>query len=173
MATNLRISGAQAFPYSESDIRVNFRHPRRVIAAANANITTGGSQGQFYSADHGETWSQSSLPLIPGDLFHSDPAVDWTADGTAWSITIGIDGAFNLRMRAYNSTDGGATWTFDATFSGGQTNADKGMMWVDHSPGSSFRDNIYTIWHNGTPVFVNRRVASTGTWQVPIQVERR
>lgn len=171
MLTNLRSSGAQAFPYSESDIRVNFRHPRRIIAAANANITTGGAQGQFYSEDHGETWGQSSLPLISGDVFHSDPAVDWTSDGTAWSITIGIDSTVSiLKMHAYKSSDGGATWTFDATFSGVQTNADKGMMWIDHSPSSLFKDNIYTIWHDGAPVFVNRRVASTGTWQVPMQV---
>lgn len=173
MATNLRISGAQVFPYSESDIRVNFHHARRVIAAANADIgltAAAQGQGQFYSEDHGETWGQSSLPLLAGDILHSDPAVDWTSDGTAWSATIGIDGAFNLRMLAYKSTDGGATWTFDATFSGAQTNADKDMMWIDHSPSSPFKDNIYTIWHNGAPVFVNRRLASSGTWQAPQQI---
>jgi hypothetical protein len=173
MARNLRISGAQVFPYSESDIRVNFHHQRRIIAAANADIGTIAApqgQGQFYSEDHGETWGQSSLPLLPGDILQSDPAVDWTSDGTAWATTIGIDGAFNLRMLAYKSADGGATWTFDANFSGAQTNADKDMMWVDHGVNSPFKDNIYTIWHNGGPAFVNRRIASSGTWQAPLQV---
>jgi len=71
-------------------------------------------------------------------------------------------------MRAYKSTDNGVTWTFDATFSGGQTATDKQMLWVDHSPMSPFKDNIYVIWHNNDPVFINRRTA--GGWQTPIQV---
>jgi hypothetical protein len=73
-------------------------------------------------------------------------------------------------MRAYKSTNNGATWTFDATFSGAQTQADKQIMWVDHSATSPFKDNIYVIWHNGTPAFVTRRTGPTGSWQTPIQV---
>lgn len=54
--------------------------------------------------------------------------------------------------------------------SGTQTQTDKQMIWVDHSPVSPFKDNIYVIWHNGTPVFVNRRTGPSGAWQTPIQV---
>jgi hypothetical protein len=165
-----RISGAQTIPISESDIRVNFKNPCKIIAAANAT-TEGVGQAQFHSSDGGATWSQTNLPLISGDLLHGDPNVDWTSDGTAWSITIGIDSSVtNLQLRSYKSTDGGASWAFDGTASGSQTAADKEMMWVDHSPTSPFKDNIYVIWHNNEPVFVNRRTGPSGSWQTPIQV---
>ena len=30
-------------------------------------------------------------------------------------------------------------------------------MWVDHSASSAYKDTLYAIWHNGTPVFMNRK----------------
>ncbi|HSN88269.1 MAG TPA: exo-alpha-sialidase, partial [Thermoanaerobaculia bacterium] len=68
------------------------------------------------------------------------------------------------------STNNGATWTLDGTFSGSQTNADKQIVWVDHSNTSAFKDNVYACWHNGLPQFVNRRVGSGGTWGTPLQI---
>lgn len=166
---NRRISGAQITPRSETDIRLNYNDPNKIIAASNAIGSS--RQAQFYSADGGTTWGQTTLPLVLNDSLHSDPTVDWTSDGTAWATTIGIQGAgATLQLRAYRSNDGGATWTFDATLSGNQTNTDKQMMWVDHSPTSPFKDRIYVIWHNGLPAFVNRRTGPAGAWQVPIQV---
>ncbi|HEV8630366.1 MAG TPA: sialidase family protein, partial [Thermoanaerobaculia bacterium] len=166
---NVRLSGAQSNPRSESDIRVNYWNTSKVIGASN-NIGGSGQQAQWFSSDGGASWSQSSLPLASGDSFHSDPTVDWTSDGTAWSTTIGINSAGTvLKMRAYRSTDGGATWTLDNTFSGTQSSADKQMMWTDHSASSSFKDSIYAIWHNGNPVFFNRRRA--GSWLAsPVQI---
>jgi hypothetical protein len=165
-----RISGLQTAPRSESDIRVNYWDPTKIIGGSN-NISGSGTQAQFFSIDGGMTWGQTNLPLITGDAFHSDPTVDWTSDGTAWATTIGINAAATqLRMRAYKSTDNGATWTFDATFSGAQTSADKQIMWVDHSNTSPFKDNIYVIWHNGLPAFMARRTGPAGSWQTAIQV---
>jgi hypothetical protein len=44
-------------------------------------------------------------------------------------------------------------------------------MWIDHSPTSAFQDQIYATWHNGTPVFFNRRTTGTGAaWQTPAQL---
>ena len=84
------------------------------------------------------SWSQTTLPLATGDAFHSDPTVEWTSDGTAWSTTLGINSsATQLRLRAYKSTNGGASWTLDATPSGSQTSTDKQMTWVDHSATSA------------------------------------
>ena len=165
VGTNRRISGLQGTLRAESDLRVNFRRPRRIIAASNAV----GPQAQFWSTDGGQTWRQTTLPLLAQDLTHSDPTVDWTSDGTAWATTIGITG-LNLELRAYRSADRGRTWRFDATFSGTQTAADKQMMWADHSRTSPFRNNIYVVWHNGRPVFVNRRTGPAGAWQTPIQI---
>ena len=165
---NLRISGAQVTPRSESDIRVNYWDPTKIVAASN-NITGGGSQSQFYSTDGGASWGQTVLPFVLGDVVHSDPTVEWTSEGTAWSTTIGIQGA-TLRMRAYKSVNNGLSWSFDNTFSGTQTAPDKQMMWNDHSSTSAFKDTIYACWHTGTPAFVNRRTGAAGSWQAPIQL---
>jgi hypothetical protein len=165
-----RISGLQTAPRSESDIRVNYWDPMKIIGASN-NISGSGTQAQFYSTDGGATWNQTSLPLVGSDTFHSDPTVDWTSNGTAWSTTIGINASTGaLQMRAYKSVDNGATWTFDATFSGSQTEADKQILWVDHSASSPYKDNLYAIWHNNNPAFMNRRTGPAGSWQTPVQV---
>lgn len=165
--TNVRISGAQTRALSESDIRVNPWDPRKIIAAAN-NLGGSGRQAQLYSTDGGATWGQSELPLLPGDAFHADPSVDWTSNGTAWATTLGINSHGTLRLHAYKSVDGGATWTWDATVSGGQSRADKPRMWIDHSAASPYRDNLYACWHNGLPQYVNRRTAAG--WGTPLQI---
>src|SRR6185295_14235107 len=103
VGTNTRVSGLQTVPRSESDIRINFWNPLLVIASSN-NIGGSGQQAQYYSSDGGATWGQSFLPLVSTDNFHSDPTVDWTSNGTAWSTTIGIKGN-TLKMRAYQSTN--------------------------------------------------------------------
>lgn len=163
------ISGNPGIPRSESDIRINPFTPSKIIGASN-NIGGNGMQAVFFSSNTGATWGQTQLPLVTGDSFHSDPTVDWTSDGTAWSTTIGIDAtATILIMRSYKSTNGGASWTFDATFSNG-TNNDKELIWVDKTATSPFKDNIYAIWHNGLPVIVNHRTGPGGAWQTPIQI---
>jgi hypothetical protein len=167
---NLRISGSSSSPRAEQDVRIDFWNPNRVIAGAN-NLGGSGLQAQFYSTNGGASWGQTTLPLVTGDAFHSDPTVDWTSDGTAWATTIGINSTgTQLRMRSYKSTNGGASWTFDATFSGSQTSADKQMMWVDHSASSPFKDYIYVVWHNGLPAYANRRTGPAGSWGTPVQI---
>jgi hypothetical protein len=167
--TNVRTSGAQTSPRSESDIRINFNNPSLVIAASNA-IVSGGHQAMFYSSNGGSTWGQTTLPFTTGDAFHSDPTVDWRSTGVAWSTTIGINSTgTQLKMRSYNSSTNGSSWAFDSTFSGTQTSADKQMVWIDHSATSSFKDSIYACWHNGNPAYVNRRTA-TGAWGTPVTV---
>lgn len=166
---NVRVSGAQTSRRSESDIRIDFWNPNRVISASN-NISGNGQQGQYWSTDGGATWQQTNLPLATGDAFHSDPTVDWTSDGTAWTTAMGINSsATQLRMRAYRSTNGGATWVLDGTFSGSQTQTDKQMTWVDHSATSPFANNFYACWHNGTPQYFNRRTSS-GWGATPLQL---
>jgi hypothetical protein len=167
VGTNVRNSGAQTSPRSESDIRINYWNPSLIIGASN-NISASGQQAQFYSSNGGVTWGQTFLPLTSTDTFHSDPTVDWTSNGTAWSTTIGIKGN-TLKMRAYLSTNNGATWTFDNTFSGSQRATDKQIMWADHSATSPYKDTIYVCWHNGNPLYVNRRTAA-GWGATPIQV---
>lgn len=166
---NLRISSPAPNPRSESDIQVFELDPRRIVAASN-NIEGSGRQAQYWSTDGGLTWGQTELDLVPGDGFHSDPTVGWTSDGTAWSSAIGVDEEFSgLRLRLYKSTDGGSTWSFDSTISGDQEATDKQMVEIDTWQGSPFRDSMYAIWHNGPPVFMNRRRAD-GSWGTPRKV---
>ncbi len=63
----LRISGLQPNPRSESDIRINFWDPSRIISASN-NLSGSGLQAQYYSFDGGATWGQTVLPRLPGVL---------------------------------------------------------------------------------------------------------
>lgn len=170
--SDFRISGASANPRTEADIRLNYGDPSRIIAAANDNGT--GVQAMFFSTDGGTIWSPSTtnLPLAAGDVGQSDPAVDWTSDGIAHALCIGFDaGQVNLRTRAYQSIDNGATWTLEATLSGAQNGADREIIWVDHSPTSPFKDQVYATWHNGVPVFFARRTAGAGgAWQAAVQL---
>ncbi|MFN0110516.1 MAG: hypothetical protein ACKVZH_16800 [Blastocatellia bacterium] len=164
-----RISGAQTTPRSESDIRVNYFDPTKIISGSNA-ITSGGHQAMFYSTDSGATWGQTSLPFTGSDGFHSDPTVDWTSDGRGWSSTLGIQGS-TLRLRNYFTTDNGANWTFEDTPSDAQTSVDKQWVWVDHNAASPFFNQQYAIWHNGTPAFVSFRTAGAGgVWSAPLQI---
>jgi len=166
---NLRISGAQTTSRSESAITINVNNPTQILAASNS-ISSGGKQAIFYSSNSGATWGQTVLsPFFTGDAFHSDPTADWTSDGNAWSLTIGINNAGSkLHMRSYKSTTGGSTWATDATFSGTQTATDKEMLWVDHSATSAFKDTLYSCWHNNNVGYVNRRTASS--WGTAIKV---
>ncbi|HEX4955441.1 MAG TPA: sialidase family protein [Thermoanaerobaculia bacterium] len=170
-AGDRRISGPQLRPRSESDIRINFWNPNQIVAGSNNLDGFSGRLGIYYSQDGGATWGQTTLPLVSTDDYHGDPAVDWTSDGTAWALTLGIRGTSlnELRVRAYRSTDGGATWTFDGTPSGSQRGADKERLWVDHSAASPYRDTLHATWRasNG-PTWVARRTAAG--WQKAVRV---
>lgn len=166
---DLRISGASANDRSESDIRLNIYNPDLVVAASNDLVAA--TMPQYVSTDGGATWTTSSLPAQPGDIFQGDPEVDWSSDATIWSLALGLDGAFNLRLYAFSSPDNGATWNFDATVSAAQLAADREIIWVDHSATSPFKDQVYAVWHNGTPVFFSRRTPGAGgTWSAPNQL---
>jgi hypothetical protein len=167
---DLRISGMQTTRRSESDIRINYFDTTKIISGSN-NIGGSGQQGMYYSLDSGGTWAQSVLPLVLDDSFHTDPTVEWTSDSRAWSTAMGIQGN-TARLRNYFSTDNGATWIYEATPSGDQTAVDKQMVWADHSASSPYKDQMYAIWHNGTPAYMNRRTAGPdGTWlAAPVRV---
>jgi hypothetical protein len=171
-----RISGAQTSSRGETAIRVNRYEPRRIVAASK-NLEPGAPEGYsgqqmaiFYSSDGGASWGQSYLPWAAGDLHMGDPSVDWTSDGTAWATIVGVNASSPLLIRAYRSTDGGATWTLDNTLSSASGFNDKDMMWVDHGPTSPFKDNVYVVWDVDGVGKMARRIGATGSWQAPIPV---
>lgn len=166
---DLRISGTSTSPRSESDIRVNVGDPSKVLASSNDIANP--ALAVYYSTNGGASWSTTALPTQPGDTFQADPAVDWTSDGTAWALALGVDASNNIRLYAFTSTDYGANWTFVTTVSGAQTGADRELIWVDRSATSPYKDQVYAAWHNGVPFFFARRTSGTaGTWQAPVQL---
>jgi hypothetical protein len=166
--TNVRLSGAQTSPREESDLRFNYGDLSQIVAASTH---LGATQPMHFSVDGGATWSQTNLPVAdPGDVRQGDPAVDWTSDGTAWSLTIGISATLDLVLRCFKSVDAGATWTFDSTLPGDQTAMDKEALWIDHHPASPHRDNMYALWHNFGPCFVSVRAGAAGSWGTPLQI---
>ncbi len=159
-------SGAQTGPRYESMVRIDSRRPDHVVGAANTGV---GPEQMFYSQDGGATWGQSLLTLVDSDTDDSDPGVDWTSDGTAWTTTIGIAlPQFVLKLRSYRSADDGASWTFDSTLSAGGTATDKDMLWADHGAASPYKDNLYVIWHDGDTVLFNRRTPAAGWLAAPL-----
>lgn len=170
MSANVAITQDTANPYSEADVRYNPANLNQVIAGSNAN--SGTVQAQYYSTDGGTTWQQSKLPAVSGDSFQSDPAVDWTSDGTAWALTIGvkISSSATLVVRCFKSTNGGKDWTFDSVVSGTETATDKPSLWVNHSATSTHRDTMYAIWHVGKDSFVSVRNGPGGAWGTPLQL---
>ncbi len=149
MAANILISQDNSNPYSETDIRQNHVNPLQVIAGANNNNYSSGftnTQAQFYSSDGGNSWAQSSLPAVTGDSLQGDPACEWTSDGTAWALTLGISSTGNLVLRSFKSSNAGKDWTHDSEI-GSQTAADRPTFQVDHSSTSTHKDNMYVTWH--------------------------
>src|ERR1700722_6164543 len=170
MPTNLRLTGAATGPREESDVRMNYGNVKQIICAST-NLS--GTQPMSYSIDGGGSWSQSSPPAGSGttDVRQGDPAIDWTSDGTAWSATLGIDATTTiLKLRFFKSIDQGQDWTFDSTVADSQTGVDREALWIDHSPTSPYKDNMYLIWHNGAPCFVAVRQGPSGTWSAPQQI---
>ncbi|HEX9945762.1 MAG TPA: sialidase family protein [Thermoanaerobaculia bacterium] len=170
--SDLAMGGPQTGFRSESDIRVNYWDPSQIVASSN-NLGATGRMAMYYSHDGGQTWKLSNLALSEGDSFQSDPTVEWTSDGTAWTVAIGVvTPPLRLTLRTWRSSDGGATWEEeeDGIVSGAQTIADRQVLWTDHSDRSPFKDRMYAIWHNGRPVFMNKRSGPDGSWGEPVQV---
>jgi len=130
---------------SESFIAQDYNHPKFLIAASN-NLKQSGRQRQFFSTDGGVTWGKTELPFPSGIAIHSDPALAFSSDGTAWATTLGIDSfGTQILVQVFKSIDHGATWSFVSTASTGKNN-DKELMWIDTYPTSPFKDFIYLAW---------------------------
>jgi hypothetical protein len=172
MPTNVAITQDTANPYSEADIRYNYNNLKQIIAASNSNDNLT-NMAVYYSGDGGGTWTQTSIAPVGSDNLQGDPCVDWTSDGTAWEVSNGAvitSSSTTIVVRSFTSPDAGKTWKFDSIISGSQTFTDKPALWVDHSPSSPHKDNLYVIWHNGAQAWVSSRAGLAGSWSTPFQV---
>src|SRR5207253_537660 len=137
---NVNVTNDSTTWHSEVAVAIDPSNASNVISASNRT----NAQGQYRSADGGQSWSTVSLPLVSPDIDHTDPAVAWTSSGTAWTAVVGENGSSSL-IRVYKSTNKGASWQNAGAVSTGIDN-DKDNLWIDTAPSSPFRDQIYVVW---------------------------
>ncbi|UCF68378.1 MAG: exo-alpha-sialidase [Acidobacteriota bacterium] len=127
------------------------------ISPADTNKLVAGSIGpdeqvrMHYSADGGQTWTQTELPL---GLTCCDPSVAWSADGQlAYATALAHCAFFRCELFFYRSDDGGMTWTDLEDDTPGDPrrsvsqNADREFLHVDQHASSPFKDSIYLTYH--------------------------
>lgn len=114
----------------EPSVAVNPTNPANVVGVWQQDrSSTGGARGvaTAVSRDGGVTWTRSAAPPFSrcaggnadnhGDYARaSDPWVSFGADGTAWQIALGLNGAWPLpdssnAILVSRSIDGGANWS--------------------------------------------------------------
>ena len=148
---NARISGAQTsaaqrvgHPHQLLEPAADHRRARTTSAAAAARR----SSTRPTAARPGARPRCRSSPATPSTPTRRSTGPPTAPPGRRRSAS--TRPATQLRMRAYKSIDGGATWTFDATFSGAQTAGrqadDVGRP--QRRPRRS-RTTSTSIWHNG------------------------
>jgi hypothetical protein len=165
---HFRISGPAANPRSESDIRVNYFDATK-ITSGSSNIGGNGRQAMYFSTDGGANWGQTFLPFTGSDTFHSDPTVDWTSDGRAWSSTLGIQSSGCGIISAQTTARRGPSRRHLPVHRPASTSRWSG--WT-RARARRFRTGCMRVWHNGLPAFMNRRTAGAGgAWlAAPVQV---
>ena len=93
--------------------------------------------GWSYTSDGGQTWTFPGV-IDPG-IFHSDPVLDYDADGNFYYNSLTVNPDFFCKV--YKSTNGGATWNSGTDAHGG----DKQCMTIDRTSGVG-SGNIYSSW---------------------------
>lgn len=111
-------SDEQSVPHVESQLAIDPKNPRHMIAASLALDKAGSLYSAFYvTMDGGATWHRSrgvtGGPLEKGFFKGGDPAVIFSPSGAALAITGGtlVDrGGRVSKTFVSRSTDGGLTW---------------------------------------------------------------
>src|SRR5437879_5979668 len=103
MASNIRLSGSQSDPRSESDVRINPGNVSQIIAGSN-NSVSGGTLGMYYSAA-----GRTPLQVSGADSSGTDGGdIKTNANGDVFAFwpSEAADALFVAK-----STDGGASFT--------------------------------------------------------------
>ena len=178
--TNLDVSQNPA-PQNEMSVKISKKDPNRVVAAwrdfrQGSSPTVRRRIGYSYSTDGGTTWAASQLldsTLLPGLPRNSDPAVCEDTSGYFYIDVIALtnsDG--NGTLAVYRSTDGGVTFP-TAKIVAQSGSEDKEYICCDWTPGSPFRNTLYTSWtrfSSTTGIFLTRSTNSGLNWSNPVSI---
>ena len=171
----------------EPYIAVNPRNPLNLVGAWHQDRwSNGGAQGigTGVSFDGGVTWKQSYLPFSRcaggtaangGDYNRaSDPWVSFSPNGVVHQMALVVSGeAFEANgvsaMLATRSTDGGRTWSPNATLirdAGSQFFNDKNAITADPTDSRY----VYAVWDRlvdvgGGPTLLARSIDNGKTWE--------
>lgn len=154
---------------SENSIVVNPNNPDVLLNSNNStpqpsNGTVKGADA-LQSADKGATWTGTVEGA--GGPNSGDPAAVINLSGR-WFIGY-IDN--NSGQSVSYSDDNGATWTVKKVANGTLFNLlDKNHLWVDISPVSPYKNNLYNGWMSSDNIFVSRSVTNGADWSAPVNI---
>ncbi len=154
---------------SENSIVVN---PNNEVILLNSNNSTpqpsnGTVKGAdaLHSTDGGETWGGTVEGA--GGPNSGDPAAVIDLNGR-WFIGF-IDNA-NGQSVAYSDNQG-TNWSVSKVANGTMLNLlDKNHLWVDISPVSPFKNQLYNGWMQSNNIYVSRSVTSGTSWSTPVNI---
>jgi BNR/Asp-box repeat len=102
--------------------------------------------GVSVSHDGGQTWSESSLPAVPGSPFtFGDPALAVDRQGNFFYASLGANAAGNALVYVSKSSDRGTTFQPGVTVAV-DPGSDKEWIATGPDPVVTTRDNVYVTW---------------------------
>lgn len=139
--------------------------PQNTVAFQHRFLSGGG-----VSHDGGQTFTEYSLPPIPGSPFtFGDPALTVDRNGNFYYASLGADAGGNALIFVGKSTDGGTSFGPGVTVAV-DPGSDKEWIAAGPDPLEPLRDNVYVTW---TSFGANKAVLKLGrstdggqTWTV-------
>jgi hypothetical protein len=156
---------------SENSIFVDPNDRAHVLNSNNStpNPSNGTVYGAnwYHSFDEGETWAGTKQGA--GTSNSGDPAACINLSGRYF---VGyIDNAYGQSV-SY-SDDEGATWSVVKVGTGSIVNmCDKNHLWVDNSPTSPFKGNLYDGWMSSNQITVSKSNTNGTSWSTPVAISQ-
>ncbi|MBM3405463.1 MAG: exo-alpha-sialidase, partial [Bacteroidetes bacterium] len=162
---------AEPSTQSENSIAVDPENMEKLLNSNNS--TQYPSSGNLYGADYltssdeGETWGGSVQGA--GGPNSGDPAACIDLDGRYF---IGfIDNASGQSV-AYSDNQG-STWTVVKVANGSMFNmCDKNHLWVDNSPSSPYKGNLYNGWMKSEQIEISYSNTHGTSWSTAVAVSQ-
>ena len=124
--------------------------------------------GVSVSHDGGQSWTESSLPAIPGSPFtFGDPSVTVDRQGNFYYASLGANAAGQSLVYVSKSADGGRTFQPGSTVTI-DPGSDKEWIAAGPDPRRPGHDNVYVTWTsfkaNSSQLMLGRSTDAGQTW---------